>query len=120
MSDSAATTPTRSASQYLTLRQAVERLAQMTGVKVSPSTVWRWCVSGTNGARLRFVKLGRRYLTTADWIEEFMAASAGLSVARAADDIREGAPVVWGDDGEVHAIPHPHRIDPRAPLPRRQ
>jgi len=66
---------------YLTTETAAEHLTTETGVKVSPASIWRWAVQGIGGVRLQHGRLGNRILTTAEWLEQFMA-----EVARAKRD----------------------------------
>ena len=59
---------------YITLDEA----AEMIPAKPSHTTVWRWCSKGiyVRGAdqivRMRFVRIGRKFFTKADWVEEFI------------------------------------------------
>lgn len=38
------------------------------------NTMRRWVTRGCNGVRLQAVKVGNQWLTTADWVSEFVAA----------------------------------------------
>lgn len=59
---------------YVTLEEA----AQMVPTRPSHTTIWRWCCRGiyVRGAdqlvRMRFVRIGRKYFTKPDWVEEFI------------------------------------------------
>ncbi len=60
--------------KYITLHQA----AKLLPIKVSGSTVWRWCINGLSVPgqdeviRLQFVSVGRRLFTTAEWLDLFV------------------------------------------------
>ena len=75
--------------QYLKLSDA----AKLTPLEVSPCTVWRWCVKGfyikaaKKTLRLEHVVIGRRLLTTQEWIDRFIAEITAARVA-----IREKKP----------------------------
>jgi len=66
--------------KYLTTSRAARRLRDLTGLNISPSTLWRWCTAGvtrgTDRVRLQSIRLGRRHLTTEDWITNFLQALA--------------------------------------------
>jgi len=61
-------------SQYITLQEAARLLPN----KPSACTLWRWCVRGIHVresdevVRLRFVCIGRKYFTAAEWLDEFI------------------------------------------------
>ncbi len=42
------------------------------GNRVSTTTVWRWTQNGRRGRKLRYLEMGRRYLTCWDWVLEFL------------------------------------------------
>ena len=60
--------------QYIALGEA----AKLLPTKPSACTLWRWCVRGFYAkesdevVRLRFVCIGRRYFTAAEWLDEFI------------------------------------------------
>jgi len=60
--------------EYITLGEATKLLP----ARAARSTILRWCcrgitVSGNDQIiRMRFVRIGRRYFTTAIWVEEFI------------------------------------------------
>ena len=59
---------------YITLDEATELLP----IKPNRSTIWRWCARGIyvrgvdEVVRMKFVRIGRKLFTTADWVEEFI------------------------------------------------
>jgi len=61
-------------SQYITLQEAARLLPN----KPSGCTLWRWCVRGIHNkisdevVRLRFICIGRKYFTAAEWLDEFI------------------------------------------------
>ena len=69
--------------EYLTLQQAADLLP----LKVSATTLWRWCVRGVSvpGANrvvtLQFASIGRRLFTTAGWIEDFIDHLSAVKLA---------------------------------------
>ena len=68
--------------EYLTLSAAARSLPKVNGKTLHESAIYRWCVSGVRGVRLRHIILGRRYLTTLAWLEEFGLQLAELGPAR--------------------------------------
>ncbi len=62
--------------EILTLSQAA-RLVPHPGAKPpSTSTLWRWCRKGINGARLEYIRVGRRIFTSQAALSRFFAAGA--------------------------------------------
>ena len=57
--------------QYLPVVKAIETVA---GVRVSPPTATRWCTEGVQGVVLRSVLLGKRRLSTVEWVQAFIDA----------------------------------------------
>jgi hypothetical protein len=58
------------------LRQAAELLPRRaSGQTISTACVKRWMVVGSHGVHLHYVKLGCRYLTSREWIVEFIKSS---------------------------------------------
>ena len=59
---------------YITLNEA----AEMVPTKPCHGTIWRWCARGIyvrradEVVRMRFVRIGRKYFTKADWVDEFI------------------------------------------------
>lgn len=70
----------------LTTGRAAKLIAKRTGVRASPSTVWRWMTGGCHGVRLEHVKIGRRVFTTAAALSAFISASSAPPT-RTDDDI---------------------------------
>lgn len=70
--------------EYLRLSEA----ARLMPLPVNPSTVWRWCVKGfrmraaRKTVRLEHVVVGRRLLTTREWMDRFVAE---MTAAKAAE-----------------------------------
>lgn len=48
---------------------------------VSPATVWRWCLRGSNGHRLESVLLGSRRYTSREALDRFVGATNGGQIA---------------------------------------
>ena len=70
--------------EYLRLSDA----AKIMPLPVNACTVWRWCVKGfymraaKKAVRLEHIVVGRRLLTTQEWIDRFIAE---LTAAKAAE-----------------------------------
>ena len=59
----------------LTLTEAAALLpGRKPGKRLYVNTVWRWCVKGLRGVRLRSVLVGGQRLTTRRWLREFLQA----------------------------------------------
>jgi hypothetical protein len=59
----------------LTLAEAAALLpGRKPGKRLYVNTVWRWCVKGLRGVRLRSVLVGGQRLTTRRWLREFLQA----------------------------------------------
>jgi hypothetical protein len=59
----------------LTLAEAAALLpGRKPGKRLYVNTVWRWCVKGLRGVRLRSVLVGGQRLTTRRWLQEFIQA----------------------------------------------
>ena len=56
----------------LTFRKAAQYIGTKFGVTVSRQTVWNWAKTGINQKKLRSIKIGSRYFTTARWVSEFL------------------------------------------------
>jgi len=60
--------------EYITLKEA----AKLMPTSPHPGTIWRWCARGVylrrvdQVVRMRFIRVGRKYFTKADWVEEFI------------------------------------------------
>ena len=60
--------------EYITLKQAAEELP----TKPHHCTIWRWCVKGifipslNHPIRLEHFYIGRRIVTTREWLEQFL------------------------------------------------
>jgi hypothetical protein len=73
----------------LTMAEAAALLpGRKPGKRLYVNTVWRWCVKGLRGVRLRSVLIGGQRLTTRRWLQEFIQ---GMSEAR---DPKESSPPV--------------------------
>lgn len=76
--------------KLLSLKQAAEKLGSLTrGRPVAAATLWRWINEGIKTrslktVRLRAIRVGRSYATTADAVNEFLAAVNDDSSAAAA------------------------------------
>ena len=70
--------------EYLKLSEA----AKLMPLPVNTCTVWRWCVKGfymravKKIVRLQHIMVGRRLLTTQEWIDRFIAE---MTAAKAAE-----------------------------------
>lgn len=62
--------------RLLTFTQAARTLPPIEGRRLHPSTVWRWASKGTKGVRLEALRLGGRWLTSAEALERFGVALA--------------------------------------------
>ena len=69
--------------EYLTLAN----VSQIVPTHPVPATVWRWVTRGFSGPDgpicLRAAKVGRRYVTTREWLDEFFTRLANLSPVQA-------------------------------------
>jgi hypothetical protein len=50
--------------------------ARPSGGRLNPSTIWRWVRRGAGGRRLRAVRIGRSWYTSAEWLAEFLEPAA--------------------------------------------
>lgn len=62
--------------QFLSLPEAAKLLPTQNGKRISTATLWRWCVKGTNGVKLRHSRFGKRIAVTLPDLIEFGAAVA--------------------------------------------
>ena len=58
----------------LTLAEAANLLPKRNGKKIHACSIWRWCRKGIRGVVLRTVPVGAVLFTTAEYVEEFLAA----------------------------------------------
>ena len=75
--------------QMGTLSEVAAMLPKLSGRKIHPSTLWRWCSRGVEGIRLEHVKLGGRIVTSGEAVQRF---SQRLAVQQPADYDRAAAP----------------------------
>ena len=54
------------------LSQAARLLPKFNGKHPSPSTIWRWCTTGLNGAKLQYARVGTRMCTTEEALYKFL------------------------------------------------
>jgi hypothetical protein len=47
------------------------------------ASLYRWCLVGIHGVRLRHQRIGKRYFTTAAWCAEFIEATTAACIASA-------------------------------------
>jgi hypothetical protein len=60
---------------YVTLTEAAKLIpGRASGRRVSVTTLWRWCIRGVHGVRLRSVLVGGHRCTTRTWLQEFIEA----------------------------------------------
>lgn len=64
----------RPQASYLTVEQVTRLFPGERGRDISTITVWNWIKKGVRGIRLHATKLGRRYYTTREAVEEFRLA----------------------------------------------
>jgi hypothetical protein len=64
--------------QLITLTEAAKHLPRIDGRKVSVCTLWRWCRKGLRGARLEYLRVGRRVCTTREALMRFFTNLAEL------------------------------------------
>ena len=57
----------------LSFAKAAQYVKVKFGITPSRQTVWNWYKTGINQRKLRGVKIGGRYFTTARWLSEFLA-----------------------------------------------
>lgn len=77
----------------MSLSAAARTLPQVNGKHISVCSLWRWCTKGIRGVKLEYRTLGRRILTSSEWLDAFGKALAELGpVARP----RHTAPVAKG------------------------
>lgn len=93
---SVATSDQSTLRQYISLSQAAKSLPNHGGQGVHIATLHRWCTHGVRGVRLRYVMVGIRRCTTAEWLNDFLesitearertlSGSAGRSVSSTDD-----------------------------------
>lgn len=75
----------------LDISSATERLAELTGVRVHRSTLYRWVTHGVGGIRLESVRLGGRVYSSEAAIRRF-----GSILTARADALRSGDPTRGG------------------------
>jgi len=65
-------------------------LPRLNGRKISLDTLYRWCQKGLkNGVRLQAVKVGSRWFTSRQWVQEFVrAGNPNLNAATADENLR--------------------------------
>lgn len=67
---------------FITLAQAARLIpGREPGRKISIDSIWRWCIRGVRGVRLRSVLIGGRRFTTRQWLLEFIETRSRLSEA---------------------------------------
>ncbi len=59
--------------QHMTLSEAVDRIPLINGKSVTPQTLWRWCVRGVRGQKLRSRFIGGRRVVSEDDLDAFLA-----------------------------------------------
>jgi hypothetical protein len=64
--------------QLITLTEAARRLPRIDGRKVAVATLWRWARRGLRGARLEYVRVGRKICTTHEALMRFFAELSAL------------------------------------------
>jgi hypothetical protein len=64
--------------ELLTLAEAARRLPRIDGKKIAIPTLWRWCRKGLRGARLEYLRVGRRVCTTREALMRFFTNLAEL------------------------------------------
>ncbi|HUT58122.1 MAG TPA: DUF1580 domain-containing protein [Phycisphaerae bacterium] len=64
--------------ELITLAEAARHLPRIDGRKVSVCTLWRWARRGLRGARLEYVRVGRRVCTTREALMRFFTNLAEL------------------------------------------
>ena len=58
-------------SQLKPFKEIAKELPKINGRPVHISSIWRWCHKGINGVKLKYVRLGRRQLTSLAYVEQF-------------------------------------------------
>lgn len=58
----------------ISLKEARNEIASVTGRRVSKCTIYRWCLRGVGGVRLEHLKLGDIILTSRPAITRFIEA----------------------------------------------
>lgn len=56
-----------------TLSEAVEKIPEVNGKTISPQTLWRWCVYGVRGQKLKSRFIGGRRVVSEDDLDAFLA-----------------------------------------------
>ena len=64
--------------QILSFTEAAKCLPPINGRRVHASTVWRWGRKGVCGVKLEILRLGGRFVTSAEALERFAVALATL------------------------------------------
>lgn len=82
-------TPTTSVAEYLTLSQAAKILPRINGNRIHTSTLYRW-TQRIKGPKLRYLRIGRKIVTTESWMQQFFCA---LASADTAQSDRQHAPI---------------------------
>ena len=62
----------------ISLAEAARRLPRIDGRKIAIPTIWRWCRRGLRGARLEYMRVGRRVCTTQAALRRFFNQLAEL------------------------------------------
>ena len=64
--------------ELLSLAAAARRLPKIDGREIAIPTLWRWCRRGLRGARLEYVRVGRKICTTHEALMRFFAELSAL------------------------------------------
>lgn len=62
--------------QIVTFTEATKLLPPINGRRPCASTIWRWARKGIQGIRLESMRIGGRYVTSAEALERFAIALA--------------------------------------------
>jgi hypothetical protein len=67
--------------EYLTLSQAAKILPRINGNRIHTSTLYRW-TQRIKGPKLRYLRIGRKIVTTESWMQQFFCALATADTAQ--------------------------------------
>ena len=65
----------------MNLMPVCKAIQEATGQRVSPPTATRWAMKGYEGVVLRTVRLGKKRLSTVEWVNEFILARCNCEAA---------------------------------------
>lgn len=95
--------------QPLSLPDAADFLGKLTGRKPHVSTLWRWCLKGCKGVRLKSICIGGKRFVTMTAIEQFIEGSTTMGVGQAEQPVTPAAPTSPAKGMLAHVMRHNDR-----------